>query len=254
MVRGLLSAILTVTLLGASTAFSAESCGSIFVAGPYHDVVLEKALDKAIGNDIKGLSSRDLEYLVEKVFRREEGRRYKLSDYWKKSHEERVNTDLERRIAEAVTHRGILKYFEDHGYLNDRDRVMTKLIQVNRSRTFNALSAVWTAVSVTKGGIPAFLPEATLNLKPADFNILILKGIDSPEGQAIFKKYGWKQELNRGYEIFSRYYTPVALTVFLYIFYDKAEDFIKKHRKSPDENPFDTLYAEAERRLTEGIF
>lgn len=176
----------------------------------------------------QGLSSRDLDFLVERIYTKQEGRRHQISDYWKTSVEQRTLRAIERQIGEAITQQGLLRYFEENGILIDRSRLITKLVIINRNPQFNILSALWSAASLSKGVPPVLLPEGSFKLKPEEFTTLMLKGLASPEGQMIAKRYEVRFEANRGYDIFSRYYTRFAFVVLLYVVYDKSQDFVEK--------------------------
>jgi hypothetical protein len=240
--------ILTALVLGAFTANAAGRCEGIFIEGPYHEEALAAALAKATPmKPGSGLSSRDLDFLVENIFNKKEGRRHQVSEYWKKSVHERTLKIVERQVSEAVTKEGLLDYFSKHGLLVEKSRIRTKLEIVNRSPSFNILSALWSGVATLKGAPPVLLPEGSFKLKPADFNTLLLKGVNSAEGKALMARYQVRLEINRGYDLFSRYYTRIALAVLLYVVYDKTQDYLDQRPSSEGETSFEQILLEVEK-------
>ena len=223
---------------------AAEMCSSVFFEGPHHLEALNEALQKAIRSDgsVKGLSSNDLEYLVEKVFDRQEAPLYKISDYWRLNKEQRILKVVSREVNEELTHQGLLRYFENHNLKVDNDRLMTKLHMINRSPIFHAGQAVWSTVTAfTRGIPPLWLPSIFFTMKESDRTTLILKGLDSKEGKAITASYGLKQEAIRGYTVFSRNYTYVMLAALTYIVFDKTLDFLKQKDQKERVDAFDFL-------------
>ncbi|WII72408.1 hypothetical protein QJS83_00820 [Bdellovibrio sp. 22V] len=242
---------LMAAVLVASISQAAEKCESVFETSPYHEAVLEAALGKAITKrgKVKGLSSKDLDLLIERVFNKKEGKAHKVSAYWKLNSEKRAALVLERKISEQVAKQGILKYFEDNGLLVDKSRLYTKLVFLNRSRTFNGISAVWSIFAMAKGAPPVLLPEMKFAVKEADLNTLLLKGKDSVEGQEILQRYRLKLEANRGYDLFSRYYTRVALGVLMYIVYEQTRAKLDGQSEEESAQAFDEMM----KRLNESL-
>lgn len=240
--------ILMALTLGALNASAAERCEGIFIEGRHHDAALTAALAKTVSaKPTPGLSTRDLDLLVENIFIKKEGRRHQISEYWNKSVQARTLKIVERQIAEAVTREGLLAYFSKHGLLIEKSRLRTKLEIINRSRSFNIVSGLWSAVATLKGAPPVLLPEGSFKLSPADFNTLLLKGLTSAEGKAIMTRYQLRLEVNRGYDLFSRYYTRVALAVLLYIVYDKTQGYLESRESPEGEKSFDQVLQEVEK-------
>jgi hypothetical protein len=221
---------------------AADRCDAIFTTQDRVENAAQDALKKISSNkSTSGLSRKDLELIVERLFKKEDGLRYKVSDYYKHNFEQRTLQTLQRQVAEELVKKGLIKFFEEHGYLIDNSKITTKLIAINRSTSVNIASASLGVVGTLKGAPPIFLPEVSFKIKKEDFNLLLLKGINSPEGMEIARKYEIRMELNRGYDIFSRYYYRFALAVFAYITYDKIQDHLKNKNPSEQENNFDQL-------------
>lgn len=223
--------ILGALLIGSLNTNAAERCEGIFLAGPYQEIALAAALNKAKTADkMRGLSARDLDFLVESIFNKQEGRRYQLSEYWKTNTPDRTLNAIERQISEYITKEGLLSYFKQNNLLVDNSRLRTKFELLNRDPTFNILSGMWSAVAAFKGAPPILLPEGSFRIQPHDFNTLLLKGLNSAEGKEIASRYQLRLEVNRGYDLFSRYYTRVALAVLIYIVYEKTEKLLDKNK------------------------
>ncbi len=226
-------------MVSVTTSQAAETCGGVFLDGPYQGIALDAALQKAINKDgeVRGLSAKDLEFLVEKIFDQQQGRQYQISHYWRKTSEQRTLAVLERHIGEEITHNGLLQYFSDHGLLVDRNRLYTKLQIINRNGLFNSAQTAWLTYSMAfKGTPPIMLPEVFFKMKDIDKQNLLLKGLNSPEGQEIAKRYGLRQEAIRGYSLFSKYYSRVAITILAYIVYEKTMAALdEKHKKEGDD-------------------
>lgn len=231
-------------------SFAAERCESLFLFGPYQEVTLNLAISKATANTKKpGLSPTDLQLLVEHVFEKQEGRRHKVSDYWNKSASERSLKAIERELSESLTKEGLINYFQKHNLLLENSKLKSKIIAINRSRSFNILTGLWSAVAAVKGAPPVFLPDGAFKISTKDLNTLLLKGTESIEGRQILKQSQWRLETNRGYELFSRYYSRVALAALFYIVYDKASDYLDKNPSMEPEEAFDLILANIEEKL-----
>ncbi|MDG0815345.1 hypothetical protein [Bdellovibrio svalbardensis] len=231
-------------LLVSVAAHAAETCGGIFAEDSYHKVALDSALKKAITPDgtVKGLSTKDLEFLVEKVFDQKQGQKYKPSHYWRKTAEERTLAVLERYIGEDVIHHGLLKYFEEHDLLVDKTRFYTKLQVINRSGLFNSAQAAWIAYSAAlRGTPPIMLPEVFFKMKDMDKQTLLLKGLQSPEGKVIAKRYGLRQEAIRGYTLISKYYSRVAIAVLAYVVFNKTLAALDEDHKKESDDAFNAI-------------
>ncbi len=231
-------------------SFAAERCESLFTFGPYQEVALNLAISKATANTKKpGLSPTDLQLLVEHVFAKQEGRRHKVSDYWNKSASERSLKAIERELSESLTKEGLINYFQKHNLLLENSKLKSKIIAINRSRSFNILTSLWSVVAAAKGAPPLFLPDGAFKISTKDLNTLLLKGTDSIEGRQILKQAQWRLETNRGYDLFSRYYSRVALAALLYIVYDKTSDYLDKNPSMEPEEAFDLILANIEEKL-----
>lgn len=231
-------------------SFAAERCESLFTFGPYQELALNLAISKATANEKKpGLSPTDLQLLVEHVFEKQEGRRHKVSDYWNKNASERSLKAIERELSESLTKEGLIIYFQRHNLLLENSKLKSKIIAINRSRSFNILTGLWSAVAAAKGAPPLFLPEGAFKISTKDLNILLLKGTESIEGRQILKQAQWRLETIRGYELFSRYYSRVALAALLFILYDKASDYLDKNPSMDTEEAFDLILANIEEKL-----
>lgn len=243
--KTILRIFISITIAMSSVgAHAAEMCSAVFFEGPHHTEALNEALQKAIRKDgsVKGLSSNDLEFLVEKIFDHQEDPLYKLSDYWRLTKEERILKVVSRNVTEELTHQGLLRYFENHNLLVDHDRLMTKLHMINESPLFHAGQALWSTVTaVTRGIPPIWLPRLFFTIKETDRTTLMLKGLDSAEGKEITARYGFKQEAIRGYTIFSRNYTYVMLAALTYIVFDKTLEFMKEKQKKESTDAFEFL-------------
>lgn len=234
--------IFFLTFWVAITAIAADRCDAIFSTQDRIEAAKEEALKKITSSkNTKGLSKGDLDLIVEKLFNKQEGSRHNFSDYFKSNSKERTIRTLQRQIAEEITQKGLIQFFQEHGYLIEKSKLTTRLISINRSASFNIASATWGVVGTLKGAPPVFLPEGSFKIKNEDLNLLLLKGVDSPEGQVIAQKYRIRMEFNRGYDVFSRYYYRFALAVFAYIAYDKIQDHLKNEKSSEQENEFDQL-------------
>ncbi|WP_413575976.1 hypothetical protein ACLVWU_16450 [Bdellovibrio sp. HCB290] len=197
---------------------------------PYYDIAMDRALTKSVRefSDYDGLSSKDLLYIVEKIYREEEGRRYQISDYVRLTPQERTTKDLARVIGERVTHMGLVNYFRENGILLDQSTLVSKIRTFNRAALTNYSSAVFGAIGFANGRMPIFLPEAYLKIATEDMNVLLLRGLDSKEGKEIQKKYQRNQELFRAYEHINRNYTRVALAIVFAVLWNKGDDFFKE--------------------------
>ncbi len=179
--------------VGTTHALAVPRCENVFSdveEGPHYDAVLDLALSKVFisqNGNLRGVSPKDLDLFVNKVFNKEEGKVHNLSDYWKKSAEDRTLRTIEREAAKEITKKGVLRYLQEKGFAVDKSRWMTRFNIIYNSRTLNVIGALWTAVSMTRGGFPILLPEGNFKIKPEDLGTLILKGFDSPEGQALVK-------------------------------------------------------------------
>ncbi|QLY25060.1 hypothetical protein [Bdellovibrio sp. KM01] len=222
------------------TSLSAQaqvvSCGQVFATtarderAPYYDEAFERALTKSIRlfSDKEGLSANDIELLVEKVYAKEEGPLYKAKDYLTLSPRERTFKALTRQMAEKVTRDGLIAYFRENGILLDSSKLLTKLIFINRAGITNVGSAGLAVYGLTKGRLPILLPDVFSKIKTDDMNVLLLRGLESKEGREILEKYHSKQEILRGYTIFNRNYTRIALAVVIAVLWDKGDDFFKE--------------------------
>ena len=234
--------LLSFCVFGSSLAHAAKQCDGIFADADNSPVALELALQHLPPTKkTQGLSKNDLDLIVEKAYNKSEGRRHKFTDYLNLSAEERTLQSLQREVSEKITHQGLVKFFEDHGYLIESSKIRTKLLIINRSASVNLVSAVWSVAATLKGAPPVFLPVASFKIKTEDLNLLLLKGIDSPEGRMIAQRYQSRLEFNRGYDLFSRYYFRFALAVFAYIAYDKLSEHFQNHSQSKPEATFDQL-------------
>lgn len=223
-------------------AMAADRCEGLFLLGPHQNMALEVALEKAISNKKKpGLSMMDIHLLVERVFNKQEGRRHPINEYWNKNASERSLKVLERELSESLTKEGLIQFFQRHNLLIENSKLTTKLIAINRSRSFNLLSGLWSAVASLNGAPPVFLPEGAFKISTSELNTLLLKGTESAEGRQLLTKYQWRFEANRGYEIFSRYYSRFALAVLIFSIYDKASDEFEKNSSLGTEEAFDLI-------------
>ncbi|MEK2689024.1 hypothetical protein [Bdellovibrio sp. GT3] len=212
------------------------TCDDVFAStirderAPYYDTAMERALTKSVRiySDYDGLSSKDILYIVEKIYREEEGQRYKLSDYWKLNSKERSTQELARIVGERITHIGIENYFRESGILLDHSTLISKIRTFNRAAFTNQTSAVLGTIGLVNGRLPIFLPEAYLKIATDDMTVLLLRGLDSKEGREIQKKYQSRQELFRAYEQINRHYTRIALAVVFAVLVDKGDDFLKE--------------------------
>ncbi|MBO9665259.1 MAG: hypothetical protein J7501_00405 [Bdellovibrio sp.] len=213
-----------------SSAHAHQSCEAIFEdAAPYKDEAMALALEKATHlSDPDGLSIKDLEFLVEKIYDQNDGKMFRVSDYWKKSAKERTRATILRQVGEAVTTRGLITYFRENGLLLESSTLSSKLKIINRSAWFNAASGVWMATGISRGKAPVFIPEFYFKITPDEMTTLILRGFHSKEGREILDRHGLKQEVLRGYTLFNRYYTRIALAVVAWVLYEKTADFLSK--------------------------
>ncbi len=222
------------------TALSAHgqavvACEQVFSASPreqlapYYDIALDRALAKSesrIGKE--GLSIKDIEFLVENVYHKEDGPQYSARDYVELNSHERTWKTLTRMMEEKVTREGIIAYFRENGILLDNSTVRSKITMFHRSPIKNAGSASLAVFRMARGQFPIFIPNAFLKIKPEDMNILLLRGLESPEGIEILQKYKKKQEFLRSYTLFDRYYTRIALAVVFIILVEKGDEFFKE--------------------------
>lgn len=198
----------------------------------YYNEAVNEALLKSHLQKGKKISPNDLTRLVHNLFDKYEGKEYEMSHYLQMTPAERTQAALLRQISETVTHRGILEAFKKNDLLKDSSSLLTKLWMINRAKSFNIFSTVWATSGLAKGHPPVFLPEVFLEIKPQDMNTLLLKGLDSKEGIEISNRYGFRQEVIRGYSLFNRYYTRIAITVAFILLYDKVDEFLKKGHNS----------------------
>ncbi|QDK39126.1 hypothetical protein DOE51_16800 [Bdellovibrio sp. NC01] len=243
--------LILISLCIFATSNAAEMCSSVFAdEGPYQNLALDAALKKAItkSGDIKGLSSNDLKFLVEKVFDKQQGQQYQIKHYWRMNADQRTVDLMMRQIGEEVTHKGLERYFEEHGLLKEKSRLFTKLQLINRSKTFNVFQTLWISfAAASKGTPPVMLPEIFFEMKKADKDTLMMKGFDSVEGKEIAARYKFKQEGIRGYTIVSKYYSRIAIAVLGYFLYEKTKEELHKH----EEEQSDIAFAELMKRLEE---
>ena len=220
-------------------------CSSVFAdESPYQSQALDAALKKAItkSGEIKGLSSNDLKFLVEKVFDKQQGQQYQLKHYWRMNAEQRTVDLMMRQIGEELTHKGLERYFAEHGLLNEKSRLYTKLQILNRSKTFNVFQTLWISfAAASKGTPPVMLPEIFFEMSKADKDILIMKGFDSVEGKEITARYKFKQEGIRGYTQFSKYYSRIAIAVLRYYLYEKTKEELASHEQEESDDAFNEL-------------
>jgi hypothetical protein len=90
------------------------------------------------------------------------------------------------------------------------------------------ISGIIGATGIPKGRLPILLPDAYQKIKTDDMTVLLLRGLDSKEGREILKKYEMSQETYRGYAMFNRYYTRVALAVVVVVLWEKGDEFFKE--------------------------
>lgn len=197
---------------------------------PYFDIAMDRALTKSVRefSDQDGLSAKDLQYIVEKVYREEEGQTYKFTEYYKMTAQERTEAVLARMIGEKVTQMGLIEYFRQDGILLENSTLISKIRTINRSPVTNMISGVIGASGIPKGRLPVLLPDAYMKIKTDDMTVLLLRGLESKEGREILKKYQISQEAYRGYALFNRYYTRAALAVVFVVLWEKGDDFFKE--------------------------
>lgn len=225
-------------------------CENLFNSDPIYDSALEVALTKVSAKlNRSGLSEKDIEFLVEDVLKKNEGPRHALSDYWQKSSTQRTQFILARHLTEKIIQDGLIAYFEEQGLLIDHSRLMTKIEIINRSKSFNVLSALWGGFTLFKGTPPIFLPEASFKIENSDFNTLLLNGLNSNAAKPLIEKYRIKMEVNRGYELFSRYYTRVVLAMLIFIVYDYADEQFEKSATQNETTSFDDLVKALEKHF-----
>ncbi|WP_413585411.1 hypothetical protein [Bdellovibrio sp. HCB274] len=230
----LLMAVIIPLVTAAPVQAQIMECGKVFSAlqlkAPHFDIAMDRALTQSVRefSDYDGLSVKDLQYLVEKVYREEEGRRYRISDYWKLTSHERTTKDLARMVGERATHVGLLTYFRENGLLIDQSKIVSMIRTLNRASLTNYVSAGSGAIGLFAGRMPIVLPDTYMKIATEDMTVLLLRGLDSKEGREIQKKYHAKQELHRAYEHINRNYTRVALAVVFAVLWDKGEDFFKE--------------------------
>ncbi|UYL08731.1 hypothetical protein B9G69_016940 [Bdellovibrio sp. SKB1291214] len=213
-----------------------NACSQLFSSStrderaPYYDIALERAMTKSVRefSDTDGLSTKDLQYIVEKVYREEEGPTYKLADYYKMTAQERTESALARMVGEKVTHMGLIDYFHSEGILLDNSTLISKITTLNRSPITNMISGIIGATGIPNGHLPILLPDAYMKIKVEDMTVLLLRGLDSKEGREILNKYQISQEVYRGYAMFNRYYTRVAMAVVFVVLWEKGDDFFKE--------------------------
>jgi hypothetical protein len=228
--RRLILVIMAGLMALSSSAHAHESCEAVFEEmAPYKDEAMATALEKATrisGKD--GLSIKDLEFLVEKIYDQNEGSMYRASHYWKMSSKERTRAVVLRQIGEAVTSRGLIAYFRDNGLLLDNSSIASKIKIINRSPWFNIASGMVMTAGIATKKAPIFIPEVFFKITPDEMTTLIIRGLHTKEGREILDRYGLKQEAIRGYTLFNRYYTRIAFAVVAWVLYEKADDFIHK--------------------------
>lgn len=210
------------------------ACQDVFAPETtYYNEAVERAiLKKALEKGTRKLSPNDLTKLVHKMFDKYEGKEYEFSHYLQMTAAERTKAMLFRQASETITHQGLETYFREKGLLVDSSTLMTKLWVINRSKSFNLFSAVGAAMGLVHGRAPIFLPEVFFKMKPQDMSTLLLKGLESKEGIEISNRYGFRQEVIRGYSLVNRYYTRVAVAVAFILMYDKVEDFLLQDHDS----------------------
>ncbi|HWU42589.1 MAG TPA: hypothetical protein VN132_04090 [Bdellovibrio sp.] len=228
-----------------------ELCENVFApSGRFQDLALDLSIEKAIDGNGKfnGLSPKDLKLIVEKVFEEQEGRQYQVSSYWTETATARTAAVLARTMDQEMTNKGLLRYFEDRGLLIDKSNLRTRLTVIRNSETFNRTKFfALIAISALRGSPPVTLPRIFFKISPEDHLTLLLHGMDSPEGKEIIQRYKLKQELIRGYTLFSRYYTVIALAVVIYLLYENSDKYLEKMREAESENAFDTLVGKIEK-------
>ncbi|WP_413558773.1 hypothetical protein [Bdellovibrio sp. HCB209] len=216
------------------------ACDDVFASAirderaPYYDIAMDRAMTKSVRefSDKDGLSERDIQYLIEKVYNQTEGKATRVSDYIFLTPQERTFNTLTRMVGEKVTHQGIVAVFKEQGILLDESTLISKFRTFNRAPMTNMASAAFATSALLKGRPPILLPEFFFKIKTEDMTVLLMRGLDSKEGQAIVKKYQNSQEAFRAYELFNRYYTRVALTVVFAVLYEKGDDFFKEKHDS----------------------
>lgn len=197
----------------------------------FSEVVNEAFLKKVIQKN-KKLSPNDLTRMVNNLFEKYEGEEYDVAHYFQMTPAERTRAVLFREMRETVTHRGLEELLKQHNLTKDSSSLLTKLWVINRSKSFNIISTVWDSVSLMKGNPPIFLAEVFFEMKPQDMDTLLLKGLNSKEGLEIANRYGFKQEVVRGYSLVSRYYARLAITVAFFILFDEVDDFLERDHDS----------------------
>ncbi|MFM6928725.1 MAG: hypothetical protein ACKOX6_09680 [Bdellovibrio sp.] len=210
------------------------ACQDVFAPeSTYYNEAIDKAvIQKLLEKGTHKLSPNDLTKLVHNMFNKYEGQQYQVSHYLQMTAGERTKAILFRQVSETVTRRGLETFFRENGMLIDSSSLMTKLWVINRSKSFNLFSAIGATLGLARGNAPIFLPEVFLQLKPHDLNTLLLKGLESKEGLEISNRYGFKQEVIRGYSLANRYYTRVAIAVVFFMMFDKVEDFLTQDHDS----------------------
>jgi hypothetical protein len=212
------------------------ACEQVFSAtareesAPYYDIALDRALSKSEGRigDKEGLSAKDIEFLVNKVYHQEEGPRYSIKDYKDMTAQERTWKTLTRMVEEKITREGIISYFRDNGILLDHSTVLSKVKMFHHSPIKNVGSASLAVFRMSRGRLPIVIPNAFMKIKPDDMTVLLLRGLQSPEGREILQKYKKKQEFFRAYTLFDRYYTRIALSVVFILLWEKGDEFLKQ--------------------------
>lgn len=229
-----------------------DLCSNVFTEQAHSHTLLETALKLSERRSAsRGLSNRDLDLIVQKIFIKKEGRRSLISNYWKKSAQERTEAVSLRLVSEELAKEGLKRYFERNGLLLENSLWRTRWDMFEQSKIVNSLSAMWSLHTiVTQGRLPISFPYFSFKMDPNDLKILMLEGISSAAGQAILKKNHLRMEVNHGYEVFNRYYSQLGMAFLAYLIYGQTEQFIKNHRQSTEENLFDIFYREFEKRFS----
>ncbi|HMN69365.1 MAG TPA: hypothetical protein PKC28_12560 [Bdellovibrionales bacterium] len=199
----------------ARTCADALAMKEIFESGEDPRAALMELLDVADGRTRRERSlRREVEALDLSGKHPARDLRAKLLGLFQKRYRFRQSTDQEvyNALAEEIAARGLLRFLAERGQLTNEITARTTLRSVFKSpwfhRALSASSVLGTVVTMSPG---AFLVREDFNLSPAELETLLLKGQESPEGQAILSRIKSRDRLQRRWNWFGRAFNVVSL-------------------------------------------